>query len=264
MSIPFTKYHGTGNDFIMVDQTVHHWIQPDNRSLVARMCDRHFGIGADGLILIQSTGEADFQMIYFNADGGVGTLCGNGSRCAVHFARTLGVAFTRHQFLAADGIHAFSQDERDWIGIHMADPLIQSSTLETYLIDTGSPHFIRFMDELTTIDVVQEGRAIRNRPEFPQGINVNFVQWADGRLRVKTYERGVEDMTLSCGTGATASSIALALKNQYRGEQSIPVDVPGGSLEIRFREQHATFTEVWLWGPATPVFTGSFPEKVLH
>jgi len=259
MNIPFTKYHGTGNDFVMIDQTREKWLNAGDRATVARMCNRHFGIGADGLILLEKGGAGDFEMIYFNADGGLGSLCGNGSRCTVHFARSCGILMDSGTFLAADGLHEYLIDERGWIGIHMADPKIEEATGNPYILNTGSPHYVHFSDDLDRIQVVEAGRAIRHEPRFPQGINVNFVQWNQDSLRVKTYERGVEAMTLSCGTGATASALALALHEGLEGEQVIPVEVPGGSLEIKFFRAHTgSFSDIWLWGPATSVFTGVF------
>ena len=260
MNIPFTKYHGTGNDFVMIDQTRHQWLGTGDQALVAMLCDRHFGIGADGLILLEPGASGDFEMLYFNADGGVGSLCGNGSRCTVHFARACGLPLLTNTFLAADGMHEFRIDDRGWIGIHMADLEVEPGTGDDYILDTGSPHFVQFCRDLSHVNILEDGKAIRYQPRFPYGINVNFVHWDQLTLQVKTYERGVEAMTLSCGTGATASALALALHEGLQGEQVIPVEVPGGSLEIHFdRLGSNQFSDIWLWGPASPVYSGTFP-----
>lgn len=257
MTIPFVKYHGTGNDFILIDQRHRQWLSPNDEALVARLCQRRFGIGADGLMLLQSHPELDFEMVYFNSDGRPGTMCGNGGRCIVAFAERLGLVHEECRFLAPDGVHEARIRPDGIVELHMADvPLPGRLPDGACVLDTGSPHYVRFVPTTEGLDVVQEGRKVRYSALFAEaGINVNFVEAQGRHLRVATYERGVEDETWSCGTGVTASALAWAA---LRPEVQSPVwiDTRGGRLEVRFRRAGEGFTDVWLCGPATFVFAG--------
>ncbi|MFM7402398.1 MAG: diaminopimelate epimerase [Bacteroidota bacterium] len=263
----FCKYQGAGNDFVMLDQRSLRWISRDDTDLIARLCDRRYGIGADGLILLQSVEGHDFEMIYFNSDGRESTLCGNGGRCIAVFARDIGVTGSECRFLAIDGAHEAvitSGDIRELseVSLKMADVRHVTQEGNSFVLNTGSPHFVRFDASIDTADMVAEGRAVRYSQRFrTEGINVNLVSPLNGdpdRLKIRTYERGVEDETLACGTGVTAAAIAA---HQYRGlppgKYHIPVQALGGNLSVRFTaHSDQTFTDIWLCGPAAYVFEG--------
>ena len=253
-TLSFWKYQGTGNDFIMVDNR-EGVFDAQNLEQVRQLCDRHFGIGADGLILIQEHAEHDFEMIYFNADGSQ-SLCGNGSRCAMMYARQLGMITDRATFLAYDGAHeAYIKDERVHLKMHDVEP-VRTVGADSFA-DTGSPHHLVWVEAVAEAAVVPQGREIRHRAEYaPGGTNVNFVEVEpEGGLKVRTYERGVEDETYSCGTGVTAAALAAS----DRGLSSpIRVTTLGGGLEVSFKKRPDNgFTDVYLIGPALPVFQGS-------
>ncbi len=255
MTIQFSKYQGTGNDFILIDNRKKQF-NPDV-SLIQRMTDRRFGIGADGMMLIENDDAYDFKMIYFNADGSQ-SLCGNGSRCAVHFANHLGMIDKETNFITTDGLHhAFIENEKIHFQLHDIKDI---GIFEEYsFIDNGSPHHIRFVENLKEFDVVGSGRSIRYSDQYPKGTNVNFVEISEKKLLVRTYERGVENETLSCGTGVTASAIAAS----FRGLSSpIDIETPGGTLSVSFEKQkNGVFSKVYLSGPAVRVFDGSYTVK---
>lgn len=255
MIIPFNKYEGTGNDFIIVNNTPLLLDHNDN-NIFKKLCDRHFGIGADGLILIEESSGYDFRMLYYNADGSPGEMCGNGGRCAAHF-------FMRHfsgprnlSFLAGDGPHTARVAGHDIIEISVSDVTEARETPDGILLNTGVPHLVIFTDDTEMDDFVTFARGLRYSPRYaPEGVNVNLVSLTDSGLRIRTYERGVEDETLSCGTGATASAIAAALTGKIvTGETR--VSVRGGELQIRFLPDAAGASEIFLSGPATFVFSG--------
>jgi len=251
-ALSFHKYQGTGNDFIMIDDRARRF-DSSRTDLISGWCDRKFGIGADGLILIRDHDEYDFEMVYFNPDGSQ-SLCGNGSRCAVRFAASLGIIGDSCTFLAVDGTHeGYVEGEMIRIKIHDADA--PKSIDGDFFIDTGSPHHIRLVDQLDAMNIVAEGRKIRYRPDYqPHGTNVNFVQPQNGSVLVRTYERGVEDETLSCGTGVTASALVMALQGF---ESPIRIKALGGLLQVSFtRTPDGGFREVYLTGPAEKVFEG--------
>lgn len=254
-SISFEKYQGTGNDFIMIDDR--RKIFPENDlSLISGLCHRKFGVGADGLILIRDHAEYDFEMIYINPDG-TRSLCGNGSRCAVMFSKSLGLIGNSTTFQTIEGpLHAEVQD----LQVHLKMPDVQdvSRHRSDLFLNTGSPHYVRFVTEADAVDVYQEGRTIRYDRDFmPAGTNVNFVQiTGKGSLYVRTYERGVEDETLSCGTGVTAAALALGLQE---GIGRVRIHTKGGDLEVRFTpDGQGNFTDIFLSGPAVKVFSGTF------
>ncbi|MDN5201827.1 diaminopimelate epimerase [Fulvivirgaceae bacterium BMA10] len=253
--LKFYKYQGTGNDFVMIDNRQFTFNQNDLES-VRKICDRKFGIGADGLILIQDHPDHDFEMVYFNADGSQ-SLCGNGSRCAVKFANFLGIIDQQTTFLAIDGAHeAFLED--DLVHLKMGD--VEEVTIKNkeVFINTGSPHHIKFVDDVEQFDVVQEGKRIRYMEDYSKtgGTNVNFVQaLSHNQVFVRTYERGVEDETLSCGTGVTAVSLAVSLKNY---QSPVHIKTLGGDLQVSFNKiNDQKFEEIYLIGPAGMVFEGS-------
>ena len=261
--IPFFKYQGTGNDFVLIDQRQKQWVAREDRDLVARMCDRRFGIGADGLMLLQSTPGYDFEMVYFNADGGESSMCGNGGRCIAAFANRLKVIGKTGRFIAIDGPHDVHIPRAAWVELKMGDVEQVQVTTESTVLNTGSPHYVRFVENAFAVPVFEEGRAVRyNETYQKEGINVNFASGDTGGLLVSTYERGVEAETLSCGTGVTACAIATYIKQSgvhaEKADVSIPIRTKGGQLEVRFSASGGQFRNIWLCGPATYVFKGQF------
>jgi len=252
--IQFFKYQGTGNDFIMIDDR-EEFFQLDDHELIARLCHRKFGIGADGLILIRNHHEADFEMIYYNADGHLTSLCGNGSRCAIMFANKLGVVQKHCRFMTVEGILE-ARIENELVHLKMPDVDQVELHKNHFFLNTGSPHHICFVQDIDNHDVFHEGRKIRNgAPYFEKGANVNFVKLlSEDKIFVRTYERGVEDETLSCGTGVTAA----ALVQGYKGANSpIHIKTLGGNLQISFKkESKDKFSNIYLIGPAEQVFSG--------
>jgi diaminopimelate epimerase len=254
ITIAFNKYQGAGNDFIIIDNR-DSIFNPDNPALIKKLCDRRFGIGADGLILINNKTGFDFEMVYFNSDGFVGTMCGNGGRCTADFALKSGIAEKKLRFMAADGIH-YAEPEGELIRLKMNDVNEVRSIAGNYFINTGSPHYVIFRRDLDNFDVFNEGKKIRQSKDFqPGGTNVNFVEPESNGIFVRTFERGVEDETLSCGTGVTASAIASVLSGHF---VSSPVNVRtrGGNLRVEFEVKGTQISEIWLCGPATFVFEG--------
>jgi diaminopimelate epimerase len=253
MEISFYKYQGTGNDFVMIDDRAD--IFPDrDLSLIQRLCDRQFGIGADGLILIRDTEDHDFEMVYFNADGSQ-SMCGNGARCAVEFARFLGIIDQKTNFLAIDGGHQ-AVVAGDWIELEMRPVLSLANAGRDYFVNTGSPHHVRFVENVSDYPVFEEGKKIRNSSVYaPKGTNVNFVTpLGKDEIHVRTYERGVENETLSCGTGVTACALVYGHQNEL---QEVKIHTPGGNLKVRFTESaDGSFQDIWLVGPAEQVFEG--------
>jgi len=253
----FYKYQGAGNDFIVFDNR-NGAFDANNVDLVRRLCDRRFGIGGDGLMLLQQVEGYDFEMVYFNADGRQGSMCGNGGRCIVAFAQDLGIIGSETDFLAVDGVHhARMHDTVGWISLKMVDVSEIREEGDAYLLNTGSPHYVKQVVGLDTYPVVEAGRHIRySNPFSKEGINVNFVEAEGDGYYVRTYERGVEDETLACGTGATAVALAMAKLNKVEGQVETPIRVAGGRLNIRFTKTADRFTGVFLEGPAEFVFKG--------
>ena len=258
MKVQFSKYHGTGNDFIIIDGRDRE-LKSLDRSGIQFLCDRRFGIGADGLIILISSEKHDFRMIYFNADGREGTMCGNGGRCITAFARSLGITGQRATFESVDGIHRSEILPDGDIRLMLMDVEGIQSTGDGYLLHTGSPHFVVFVDRLQELDVETEGRAIRHHARFGrEGTNVNFVEPGpnDGEILVRTFERGVEAETLSCGTGVTASAIS-AFCHFETDILSYRITTRGGVLKVSFEtKDRIRFSPVWLTGPASHVFDG--------
>ena len=260
MELTFYKYQGTGNDFVMIDNRDLRF-PADDASLIQHLCDRRFGIGADGLILLNPSENHDFEMVYFNADGGEGTMCGNGGRCLVAFAHHLKAIGDKTTFEAVDGIHHASI-EAGLVSLQMIDVSeIQIESNHAFL-DTGSPHHVELVENIGAYDVFANGKRIRNgAPYFQEGTNVNFVEatGADS-FRVRTYERGVEGETLACGTGATAVAIAMHAQNHTQAN-NIQLKVEGGALEVSFLKQNHSYQHVFLKGPAKFVFKGQLSIK---
>lgn len=257
VTLHFQKYQGTGNDFVMVDDREERF-PIGNKNLISFLCDRKMGIGADGLILIRNHASVDFKMIFFNPDGSE-SLCGNGSRCAMEFAKQLGIITEKTTFETTDGIHdGFFEWGTPHFHLHDVKAIRHEG--HDYFINTGSPHFIRMVDEVSEVDVRTEGRKIRYSEAFaPAGTNVNFLQKDTTGIRVRTYERGVENETLSCGTGVTACAIAA----HHLGYSSpVHVSTPGGQLQVSFHEQDGHYTSIYLAGPATFVYQGSIDLPV--
>lgn len=254
MLLHFFKYQGTGNDFVIIDNREGHIHLSEKQ--VALLCDRHFGIGADGLMLLNKHDNYDFEMIYFNADGAPGTMCGNGGRCLTKFAYDQGIQPSSYTFIASDGEHEAVIDARGWIHLKMIDVQEVLFANEATVLNTGSPHYIKQVSDLSHYDVFTEGKNIRyNDTYHEKGINVNFVEWNDNELFVRTYERGVENETFSCGTGVTAAAIAMSADTS--GLHETKIKTLGGSLLIKFNKlnvQH--YTDVWLCGPASFIFDG--------
>ncbi|GAB4018173.1 diaminopimelate epimerase [Spirosoma koreense] len=256
MTIDFFKYQGTGNDFVMIDDR-NKTFPASDQALIERLCHRRFGIGADGLILLQNDPDYDFRMVYFNADGAEGSMCGNGGRCIVRFAHDLGLFDSKTRFIAVDGEHT-GEVQGEEIFLKMSDVSGIEDRAGLTFLNTGSPHVVRTVDDLESLDVVGEGRAIRYSSAFqPGGTNVNFMQIENEQtLFVRTYERGVEDETYSCGTGVTA--VALVAHQQLHMADPVRIRTIGGNLRVSFQSKADNqFDTIQLIGPAKRVFTGS-------
>ncbi len=254
MKIAFYKYQGTGNDFIIINNL-------DGKTdlspaVIQKLCTPKFGIGADGLMYLNPSADYDFEMKYFNADGNESTMCGNGGRCLVQFAYDSGMHKNQYRFLAIDGMHEAFIASNNWIHLKMKDVLTVQNILADSVLDTGSPHYVKSVKGLKNYNVVKEGRQIRNQEEFASGgINVNFVEETNGGIFVRTYERGVENETLSCGTGVTASALVFA--HNDNGFNRVEVQTQGGHLAVEFdKKTDESFENIWLCGPAEFVFKG--------
>ncbi|MEX0997918.1 MAG: diaminopimelate epimerase [Flavobacteriaceae bacterium] len=256
MKFSFYKYQGTGNDFVIIDNR-QLFFSKNNTKLIAQVCDRKFGIGADGLILLENHPTLDFNMVYYNADGHQSSMCGNGGRCLVHFANFLNIIENKAVFEAIDGIHTAQIDD-DIVSLKMNDvPLVQLEKDYTFL-DTGSPHHVTICESLDQLDIQTEGARLRNNLYGKEGANINFVKQVDeNTFRVRTYERGVEAETLSCGTGVTAVAIAMHA-NGNSSLNEINLKTPGGDLKVQFQKEGSHYTNIYLIGPAVQVFKGEW------
>ncbi len=252
--IKFYKYQGTGNDFVMIDNR-QQVISNDNLSLINSLCDRRFGIGADGLILLEDSAATDFKMVYFNADGNEGTMCGNGGRCIVAFAKFLKIIENATTFEAIDGLHTATVSG-DVVSLQMQDVTAINDKGAGVFLDTGSPHHVQFEEHISNFDIKTIGRNIRNEVYGTEGSNVNFVKKIDNTtFRLRTYERGVEDETLACGTGATAVAIAMNYLKETNASD-IKLNVEGGELHVSFDVKEGNYSNVFLKGKAVQVFKG--------
>jgi diaminopimelate epimerase len=259
MRIQFYKYEGTGNDFIMIDNRNLEFPKKDIK-LVKKLCDRRFGIGADGLILLENDSETDFRMVYYNSDGNQSSMCGNGGRCIVAFAKQLNIIQDAvATFIAIDGLHQAIIQSDSKVSLQMKN-VPEVVINENYVfLNTGSPHHIQFVEDLKNYDVKKMGASIRYGDLYgKEGSNVNFVsQVSESEYDIRTYERGVEDETLSCGTGATAVAIAMNALSKT-DKNKITINVLGGKLEVIFEKRNDRYSHIYLNGPATFVFSGQF------
>ncbi len=255
MKITFKKYQGTGNDFIIVDNRANNFPK-ENVQIINSLCHRNFGIGADGFILLENDEDTDFRMVYFNADGNESTMCGNGGRCIVAFAHQLGIFEHSTTFNAIDGLH-HATIEDNIVSLQMID--VNSVDIkENYVFtNTGSPHHVELVSDIGNFDVFNKGRDIRNNIYGKEGSNVNFVEpLGEAAFRLRTYERGVENETLACGTGATAAAIAMYATNKTN-KNTIDLKVEGGNLTVSFDYNNNVYSNVFLKGPANFVFEGN-------
>lgn len=253
----FSKYQGAGNDFIIIDQRENQYIKKDDTILIKKLCDRRFGIGADGLMLLQNHPNYDFEMIYFNSDGNESSMCGNGGRCIAAFAQKLNIIKNKGKFIAIDGEHdVIINESGDYVELKMKNVEEIEFFKNDYILNTGSPHYVQFVDRLKKINVHDEGKKIRYSDKFNiEGININFVESIDNELHIGTYERGVEGETLACGTGVTAAAIAY----QELTNKAIPninIKAKGGDLAVKSQKIGHTYSNIWLCGPAKFVFDG--------
>ena len=260
MNVQFSKYHGTGNDFILIDGRAIDTTSLDTRT-IKHLCHRRFGIGADGLIILKESEHYDFRMVYYNSDGEEGSMCGNGGRCITAFAHKLGIIGPAATFEGIDGSHEASIIPDGHIKLKLIDVDGIKTFEDGFFLNTGSAHFVKIVESADACDVHGEGKSIRHETRFfPGGTNVNFVQLlpGDNQIMVRTYERGVEKETLSCGTGVTAAAIVSYYK-QKPETATYNIDTPGGKLSVSFIPGDALkFTEVYLTGPATHVFDGAY------
>ena len=254
MTVEFYKYHGTGNDFVLIDNRSL-FFDKNNTELISKICSRHFGVGADGLILLENDNLYDFKMIYFNSDGKQTSMCGNGGRCIISFAKKLNIIDDKANFMAIDGIHE-GIINNNLIKIKM-NTVSEIQNINTgFLLDTGSPHFVKFCDSIDNINVFEVGRELRNNKEISEdGVNINFTEVIDNSsIKVRTYERGVENETLSCGTGVIASALS-AYKKGLVDTNRIKINTLGGELFVSF-EFNNIYKNIWLEGPAIEVYKG--------
>ncbi len=257
MQLQFFKYQGTGNDFVILDNRTGLYSGLTKKQ-VAFLCDRRFGIGADGLMLLNEHATHDFEMKYFNADGGESSMCGNGGRCLVKMAFDGGLLRSTYTFMAIDGLHTAVVEDDGSVSLQMNDVESIKSKGSHFIVNTGSPHFVEFAQDVHKLDVFKKGRQIRYSHDFEkEGINVNFVEQTPEphRIIVRTYERGVEQETLSCGTGVTAA--ALVCHHNENGFNHVVVQTRGGLLSVEYDKHRNSFKNIWLRGPAEKVFEGN-------
>ncbi|AWG20024.1 diaminopimelate epimerase [Flavobacterium faecale] len=257
MQVEFYKYQGTGNDFVMIDNRNETFPKNDIKT-IAHLCDRRFGIGGDGLILLENDPEANFKMVYYNSDGNQSTMCGNGGRCLVAFAKKMNVIDNTATFNAIDGLHHASISPEGIVSLQMIDVDQINSTADYSFLNTGSPHHVQLVNDLKNYNVKDNGAALRYGTLYGQeGSNINFVSKIDNTtFSLRTYERGVEDETLACGTGATAVAIAMNATGQTTAT-AMTINVEGGKLAVSFDKQGNNYTNVFLIGPAEFVFGGT-------
>ncbi len=253
-NIQFYKYQGTGNDFVIIDNR--DMFFKNDTILVKNLCDRKFGIGADGLICLENSVENDFKMVYYNADGNESSMCGNGGRCIVDFAKHLKIVNDVCTFEAIDGLHQAKINDDNQVELKMSDVHEINNYDNDVILDTGSPHYIKFIDGINDVDVPKYGAKIRYSDNFKaDGINVNFAEISNGVINMRTYERGVENETLSCGTGVTAAALAADYLKMI-STNTVRIKTPGGNLNVKFEKNTNGYKNIWLIGPAEMVFKG--------
>jgi len=262
MRLNFSKYEGAGNDFIVIDDRKQSFPKEDV-NFISHLCHRQFGIGADGLILLREVKDFDFQMVYFNSDGRESSMCGNGARCITQFAHDIGIVSDKYQFKAIDGSHESIILSNNIATVKMSDVMGIEIGSDYYFINTGSPHCVIFINDLDALDIIKEAHKVRYNGRFKtDGVNVNFVTVTTNENRMRTYERGVENETLACGTGTVAVAIALAEKNKNTSlHQQYLIKAPGGNLKVTFNRKTEEFTNIWLEGPVHRVFSGVYETK---
>jgi diaminopimelate epimerase len=262
MTITFFKYQGTGNDFVILDNR-NLTFPKNNTKLIAHLCDRKFGIGADGLMLLENDNSTDFKMIYYNSDGNQSSMCGNGGRCLVAFAKQIGIIQKQTTFIAIDGLHHAEISTDNIVSLQMKDVEELKIEKEYVFLNTGSPHHVQMVHDLNNLNVKTEGASIRYSNLYgTSGSNVNFVeQISESEFTIRTYERGVEDETLSCGTGATAVAIAMHATGKTTFNEII-INVQGGKLKVSFEKMGNNYNNVHLTGPATFVFEGTINTEL--
>ena len=253
MKINFTKYEGNGNDFIIIDDRKEEFSE-DNVLMISKLCDRKFGIGADGLILLRKHKVYDFQMIYFNSDGNESSMCGNGGRCLVSYALQLDIDLKTNSFLAIDGVHKFKVvDNEIFLKMNDVKDIVVKNGYN--FLNTGSPHVVQIVENVDEINVYEQGKKIRRQFEEMNGVNVNFVSFNNDIIKCRTFERGVENETLSCGTGVVAVALYIFKKKKI-SDNKIIVSTKGGSLSVSFKNDGNSFREIWLKGDINKIFEG--------
>lgn len=263
MQLQFYKYQGTGNDFVIMDNRTGE-LNGLSEEQVKWLCDRRFGIGGDGLMLLNTHPDYDFEMKYYNSDGRESSMCGNGGRCLVKFANDMGLIRTTYKFIAVDGEHEAEVETDGTVSLKMNDVDQVNQVGRDYVLNTGSPHFVKLTNNVMDLDVFKKGREIRNSNEYKEkGINVNFVEHEEDsdKIIVRTYERGVEDETYSCGTGVTAA--AIVCYHNDNGFNHVQVQTKGGTLSVEYDKIGDSFRDIWLTGPAEKVFAGTIDVKEL-
>ena len=254
MLIEFSKYQGTGNDFVIINNTTNFFPKTDSK-LINFLCDRKIGIGADGLILIEKSESSDYEMIYFNADGNLGSMCGNGARCSIHFSMLNKIIENSTSFLAFDGLHTGSLTG-NVVKVSMSDVLYYDEFNDFIFVDTGSPHLVKCVDDVDQIDIIKISKEIQNDNRFKDGVNVNFLSNVKNDFyKIRTYERGVENETLSCGTGAVAAAITLNILSLVDTD-CIDLKTKGGELTVDLKRSENIFTNIFLSGNVKRVFDG--------
>ena len=253
MKINFTKYEGNGNDFIIIDDRKEEFSE-DNVLMISKLCDRKFGIGADGLILLRKHKVYDFQMIYFNSDGNESSMCGNGGRCLVNYALQLDIDLKTNSFLAIDGVHKFKVvDNEIYLKMNDVKDIVVKNGYN--FLNTGSPHVVQIVENVDEINVYEQGKKIRKQFQEMNGVNVNFVSFNNDIIKCRTFERGVENETLSCGTGVVAVALYVFKKKKI-SDSKIIVSTKGGSLSVSFKNDGNSFREIWLKGDINKIFDG--------
>ena len=253
MKINFTKYEGNGNDFIIIDDRKEEFSE-DNVLMISKLCDRKFGVGADGLILLRKHKEHDFQMIYFNSDGNESSMCGNGGRCLVSYALQLDIDLKTNSFLAIDGVHKFKVvDNEIYLKMNDVKDIVVKNGYN--FLNTGSPHVVQIVENVDEINVHEQGKKIRRQFQEMNGVNVNFVSFNNDIIKCRTFERGVENETLSCGTGVVAVALYVFKKKKIMSNKII-VSTNGGSLLVSFKNNGNSFHEIWLKGDINKIFDG--------